>query len=212
MLWPERWPPTLGNGPACWSASPRVPPGGMTTPSLSCASARKLRPFKRKLDDLPVLDDVADFGGGRLQQRHVHFDRHLLRQPLDTQREVQRHRPADFEYNVLDLWRESRMGDGDLPFADAECRKEEPPGVVGDATNCDTARGVPRGHCHPRNDGAGSVSDNAADFGSVGLSAGHRHEQAQQQDDAEGNRHAIPGSYYASFSNRRCQRSTPSAR
>ena len=27
------------------SASPRVPPGGMTTASLSCASAMKLRPF-----------------------------------------------------------------------------------------------------------------------------------------------------------------------
>ncbi len=45
MLWPDRWPPTFGSGPACCSASPRVPPGGMTTASLNCASAMKFRPF-----------------------------------------------------------------------------------------------------------------------------------------------------------------------
>ncbi len=45
MLCPDRCPPTFGRGPACPSASPRVPPGGKTTPSLSWARPMKLRPF-----------------------------------------------------------------------------------------------------------------------------------------------------------------------
>ena len=43
MLCPARCPPTFGSGPACCNAPPRVPPGGITTASLSWASWRNCR-------------------------------------------------------------------------------------------------------------------------------------------------------------------------
>ena len=49
MLCPARCPPTLGSAPACCSAAPRVPDGGMTTAGLSCASWRNWRPLSGML-------------------------------------------------------------------------------------------------------------------------------------------------------------------
>ena len=78
MLWPDRWPPTFGSGPACCSASPRVPPGGMHDGVAQLRQRQEVAAVQRQLHDLAVLDDVADLGGRRLQQRRRRLDDDLL--------------------------------------------------------------------------------------------------------------------------------------
>ena len=68
MLWPLRWPSTAGRLPACSSAAPRVPPGGIDDAVAQLRELQELPAVERQLHDLPVVDDVAHLGVGGLQQ------------------------------------------------------------------------------------------------------------------------------------------------
>ena len=169
MLWPDRWPPTFGSGPACCSASPRVPPGGMTTASLSCASAEEVAAVQRQLHDLAVLDDVADLGGGGLQQRRGRGDRDLLGQALHAERELERQRPADLEDDPAARLRR-KPGSGAIR---SHCRCAAPAGRSGRRH-----RSPARRRCRwpdasrsrsPRQHAAAGVADDAADLAGVDL-------------------------------------------
>jgi hypothetical protein len=121
MLWPERWPPTFGSGPACWSASPRVPPGGSTTASLSCARARKFRPLSgswttSRFSMTSLISAVAVCRGEALAATVRFSD-----SPFDVEPEVERQRRADLEQDTgARLRRETGERDGDVPRAGAQ--------------------------------------------------------------------------------------------
>jgi hypothetical protein len=108
MLWPERCPPTFGSGPACWSASPRVPPGRNHHRVAQLGKRKKIAAVERDLNDLPVFDNVADFRRSGLEERRPIFYRYLLGQAFEAECEFQSHRAADFESDLLHLQGESR--------------------------------------------------------------------------------------------------------
>ena len=87
-LCPLRWPRTFTRLPACCIASPRVPPGGRTTPGLSIARSRNWRPFTGKSTHLLAPDHVPDFRGGQLHASIVRHHRHNVVSIAHLQGEV----------------------------------------------------------------------------------------------------------------------------
>ena len=93
----------------------------MTTASLSCASARKLRPFSgscttSRFSMTSLISAVVVCSSGA-----VGCDDDLLGEPLDAERELEAQRAADLEHDaVLRLRREAGQRRGDLPLRRCE--------------------------------------------------------------------------------------------
>ena len=159
-----------------------MPPGGITTRIAELREVDEVAPVERQLHDFAVLDDVADFGVGRLQQRRRRLDDDLLGHALHAEREIERQRSADLEGERLLLGGEATQGRGDLPPADAERGKEVAPVRVGDALDHRAARRVGRGDGGPREAPRPTRRARTANLTGVELSERDRSvEQAQQQ-------------------------------
>ena len=69
MLWPDRWPPTFGQRPGLLQRLAARAAGRDDDGVAELRQREEVAAVQRQLHDLAVLDDVADLGGGRLQQR-----------------------------------------------------------------------------------------------------------------------------------------------
>ena len=169
MLWPDRWPPTFGSGPACCSASPRVPPGGSTTRVAQLRERKEIPAVQRQLHDLAVLDDVADLRVGT-QQRELAGHEHFLGDAARFELEIDRECLPQLERNART---NGSPESGELRRkavpARANRREEIAALIIGDALDPRPAVQV---LCH--NDHAGQhtalrVADDAGNFTGVGL-------------------------------------------
>ena len=82
---------------------------------------QEVAPIQRQLHHLAVLDDVADLGRLRLEQRGGAVDYHLLGEALNTERELQAERPPNLEDNPhLHLRSKTAQRGGDVPGPNAQ--------------------------------------------------------------------------------------------
>ena len=173
MLCPDRWPPTFGSGPACCSASPRVPPGGMTTASLNCASARKLRPFSGSCTTSRFSITSLISALARLQQRRFGGHGDLLGEPAHFHREVDRQRLSELQRHARTQHAaESAQLGGDDIGADAQRAQEIATVIVGDALDADAGVDMLGNDRRSRKDAALRVAHDAGDLSRIGLTRG----------------------------------------
>ena len=183
MLCPARWPPTLGSGPACWRAPPRVPPGGMTTASLSWASCRNCRPFRgivstSRVSMTSLISAVVVWSRGAL----ISTVTSSLIAPRARVNSSCRVRPTSSRMPVwVERWEAGQLR-GDGPLAGGEAGEEEPPLGVGDPLDDGAARGMGGHDEGARQDRAALVRHHAQELGGVGLggSGGRRGQHRQQ--------------------------------
>ena len=69
-------PKMLMSEPVCCSESPRVPPGGLTTPSLSKVSCEKLAILQRQVNYFLIFDHIFDGDRFSLQLFRTRLDVH----------------------------------------------------------------------------------------------------------------------------------------
>ena len=170
MLWPERWPPTLGSGPACCKRFAPCASGRDDDGVAQLRQRQQAAAVDRQLDDLAVLDDVADFGGGRLQKGRVGLDLHGFRDPEHPERELDVDGAAQLEDDGQPPRREdSVQRRHQLPTADAKRREQEPAFPIGDARHGGAAVGMRRGDDRVGNRRSRHVADDADNLSGIDL-------------------------------------------
>ena len=170
MLWPDRWPPTFGQRARLLerfaARAARRDDDGVA----QLRQAEEVAAVQRQLHDLPVLDDVADLGGRRLQQRRRRLHDDLLGDALHAERELEVQRPPDLEDDAaLGLRREPGQRRRDIPLPDAQRRKEEAAFAVGDALDHVPLAGCVAVTVAPGSTRAGAVVYDTADLTRVEL-------------------------------------------
>ena len=124
----------------------------------------------RQLDDLAVLDDVADLGGRRLQEGRVGLDLHRFRDPEHPERELDVERAAHLEHDGEPPGREgSVQRRHQVPASDAKRREKEPAFTIGHARHGRAAVGMRRGHGRVGNRRPRDVADDAGNLSGVDL-------------------------------------------
>ena len=194
MLWPPRWPYTLGKGPACPSAAPRVPPGGIVTPSVKLGQLNELTAVERQRLDLAVVDDLGDFGVRRAQQRRLAGHRDGVGQLAELKNDQQFDLLPDVQCEPV-LLEALEAGELDeyLIVADRQRRQNETAFTVRHAFGPAPACHVKGHDVCARDDTALAILDDSGQLRSVVLRASqgrHRH------DDHEGEDKNLPQSHH----------------
>ena len=144
----------------------------------------KVAAVQRQLHDFAVLDDIADLGGRRLQQRRDGLDDHLFGDALHAERELEIERAPDFEGDAAQrLRREPGHRHANVPLADPQRWKKKAALVVGDAFDRRAAGRVYRGDGCAGQHAARAVFDDPADLTGVELGKRRAHRAQQQTGD-----------------------------
>ena len=184
MLWPARWPPTLGSGPACCSAAPRVPPGGITTASLSWASCRNCRPFSgicstSRLAITSLISALVVCSNGASAVTVTSSES----VPSSSSNGRSRVRPISSTTPVRTTRRNPGQLGRYLPGADRQRRHEEAAVGVGDPLDRETGVDVRRHDGRARQHGSRQVAHHAAEIAGIRLAARRRRIERQEADE-----------------------------
>ena len=128
-----------------------------------------------------VLDEVADFRAGDLQERQRALHVNLLAQALHAEREVERERAAHLDDDRAPLRGQASQTRFDGPRPNTKRGKKEAAFSIGHPLHDRPGRGVGRDDGRPRQHTTDAVADDAADFSGVDLRGGHACPEREQQ-------------------------------